>query len=626
MANGISSLSAKNTHDLWVESRKFQVGISRPTPTTIQLDISYPSDISVVDGAVIILKTIPLSYEDHPEDGRQYSGSTDFSTPVDYIQEPGSAQVIAFYSAALNAPLTGVADPITGRSSFQITVTNTVSNQLYYAGVYPSSNILQYYLFGVQSYPLEGSRIEKDSSTYTGNIPSFSTVPTAPTPSMVYYDTGLGVVQFWTGTTWIPTRSDAIMSGTYNPGTLGQTYFLTAGSILKVFDGTKWVTASAANFQVRNGATWLPLGNVSSGIKLPESPAAGDFFFDFTLGRAQYWDSASWIYPNSTNTLYVGGPTSPACINTIVAEPVEILPPYLGQLFYNTTQRVLNVWNGSTWVKANTDQPGTPSTDKIAIGTDGSYDERVRLIQIIKGELGWPTVCVELKEEHFNIAIDNALETYRQLCDHAYKMQYVLFTLLPDQQIYYMNDPVAGLDKVVNVSKIHRLNILGSNSLNWDSNIYFQTFLNQYYSAGYTDTLSIHLVHSLSEDFQRIFAGDVPFVWDEASRQMVIARRISRAEKVVLECTMERTEQELILDRYCKQFIQNFAIAECKMQLGMIRTKFSSGTPGAQGPINLNGELLVSEARQDLTELREQLLNYEFGGLVGKGNASFLCG
>jgi hypothetical protein len=62
------------------------------------------------------------------------------------------------------------------------------------------------------------------------------------------------------------------------------------------------------------------------------------------------------------------------------------------------------------------------------------------------------------------------------------------------------------------------------------------------------------------------------------------------------------------------------------MQLGMIRSKFSSGTPGAAGTINLNGELLISEARQDMTELKQSIIDLEFGGFIGKGNVSFLIG
>lgn len=624
----MADFNTRTTHDLWIDARKFELSLSRPTPTTLLLTISYPTVMTVAEGAVVLLHTRALNVSNYPEDGQRYTPSTNFSAPADTIEGVDGAKVVGFYSSILGTPLPGVADPTTGMSSFTITVTNTNPDVLYYAAVHASSNVLQYYPLGVQSYPLEASRIEKDSSTYTGNIPSLPEPPTSPSPGMVYHDQGLNIVQYWTGTQWIPTRTDSILSGPNNPGTVGQTYFFTGLNTLRVFDGVKWVDANSSNFQVRvAGPTWVPLGTQSSGVSLPTTAGPGDFFWNFTTQRGQLWDGNEWIFPSAVNTIFNRPPLTPACVGQVTLETDPLPTPFIGQLFYNTANKVLNVWTGSEWTQANTDQQGTPTTDKIAIGTDGSYDERVRLIKILKNQLGWPVQCVELKEEQFNIAIDNALDTYRHLCDGAYTRKFILFTLIEGQQVYYLNSAPDGTDKIVGVNKIHRLNILGANSLNWDSNIFFQTFLNQYYSAGYTDILSIHLVHGLSEDFQRIFAGDMMFQWDEPSRELLVTRRIARNEKVIIEAYCERTEQELVLDRHAKQFLQNWALAECKEQLGLIRSKFSSGTPGAQGPINLNGEMLISEARQDMTELREQLLNNEFGGGgIGHGNVSFLIG
>ena len=624
----MADFNTKTTHDLWIDARKFELSLSRPTPTTLLVTVSYPTVMTVAEGAVVLLHTKTLNVSNYPKDGERYTPSTDFDAPADTIEGADGARVIGFYSSILGTPLPGVADPTTVMSTFSITVTNTQPNVLYYAAVHASSNVLQYYPLGVQSYPLEASRIERDSSTYTGNIPSLPEAPTSPTTGMVYHDRGLNIVQYWTGSQWIPTRTDSILSGPNNPGTVGQTYFFTGLNTLRVFDGTKWVDANSSNFQVRvAGPTWVPLGQQASGVSLPPAASPGDFFWNFTTQRGQLWDGNEWIFPNAANTIFNRPPLTPACVGQVTLETDPLPSPFIGQLFYNTSNKVLNVWTGSEWKQANTDQQGTPTTDKTSIGTDGSYDERVRLIKILKNQLGWPVQCVELKEEQFNIAIDNALDTYRHLCDGAYTRKFILFTVIEGQQVYYLNSAPDGTDKIVGINKIHRLNILGANSLNWDSNIYFQTFLNQYYSAGYTDILSIHLVHGLSEDFQRIFAGDLMFQWDEPSRELLITRRIARNEKVIIEAYCERTEQELILDRYAKQFLQNWALAECKEQLGLIRSKFSSGTPGAQGPINLNGEMLISEARQDMTELREQLLNNEFGGGgINFGNTSFLIG
>lgn len=626
MANS-QDITARTTHDLWVEARQFTLDISRSTSNTITLTVTYPANTEIVDGLVLTMQDRSITGTNYPVDGTAYAASTNFAAPADRIGGNQGAVVIAFYSAILGNPIPSIYDAATNTNTLIVTVTGTDPSTLYYASVHACTNVLQYYPIGIQSYPLEASRVEKASASYTGNIPSLPETPTDPTPGMVYHDQGLNIVQYWTGSQWIPTRIDGILTGVSNPGLLGQTYYFSALSQLKIFNGAKWVVATPANLQVRvPGPSMVSIGQISAGTKLPDTPAPADFFYNFTTGRPQYWDGMAWIFPDKTNTVFLGPPVTPAFVEQMTVESTDLPAPYVGQLFYNTTTKILNVWNGSAWQQANTDQQGTASSDKISIGTDGSYDERLRLIKILKAQLGWPVQCVELKEEQFNVAIDNALDNYRMWSDGAYRQAYVLYTLIPDQQLYYLNSATDKTDHIVSVNKIHRLNILGANSLNWDSNVYFQTFLNQYYSSGYTDILSIHLMHGLSEDFNRIFAGDLLFQWNEASRELFVTRKISQPEKVILECMLERTEQEMMLDRWCKQFIQNWALAECKMQLGMIRSKYSSGTPGANGPINLNGEMLVSEARQDMTELKQGIIDLEYGGMIGLGNASFLIG
>lgn len=627
-----SEITAKTTHDLWVESREFSLEISRPTPTTIELTITRPAELSVVDGAVVLLHTEPISGDNYPTDGTQYVASSDFSAPAMTIEGPSGARVVAFYSGILGQPMpAGVVNAAAGTTSFSITITGTVATQIYYASIHGASNVLQYYPVGIQSYPLEGSRVEKGISAFAGSIPSLPTAPLSPAPNTVYHDQQLNLVQYWTGTTWVPTRSDAILSGTVNPGIAGQAYLMN-GSFLRVFDGTKWVHATSLNLQFKTSAsTWVPLGQVSATTIAPAAPVAGDFYWDYTTNRPQYWDGAAWVYPLSTpsNTIALfntGLTMIPAFISPMTLEYAELPNPYAGQLFYNMTTKELNAWTGTAWTKVNTDQEGTPTTDKIAIGNDGSYDERIRLIKVLKAQLGWPQLCVELQEEQFNIAIDNALDNFRMWCDGAYRMQYVMFQLLNGQQTYYLNNPVDRTDRIVGVSKIHRLNILGIETANGNDAIWSSGILTSYYSAATVDILSLHLLSSLSEEFQRIFAGDMTFLWDEPSRELLLTRRVNRNEKVILECTMERSEQEIMVDRWSKQFIQNWALAECKMQLGMIRSRYSSGTPGAAGTITQNGELLITEARQDMAELKQSALDYEWGGHVNQGNVSFLWG
>jgi hypothetical protein len=623
-----SDITAKTTHDLWIESRQFSIEISRPTPTTIELKVTRPNGLTTVDGVVVLLSKATINGTNYPDDGKQYVASTDWNVPGDTIEGPDGAHVVGFYSAILNSPMpAGVIDTVAKTTTFSITITNTQPTQIYYASVHGASNILQYYPVGIQSYPLEGSHVEKGVVSFAGSIPSLPEAPTSPSVGTVYHDLQLNLVQYWDGTSWIPSRSDTILTGNIDPGVIGQTYIYAAGS-LYVFSGVKWTVGSPTNLQFKiPGPAWVPFVKVSSNVVEPTAPAVGEVFHSYTTGRTTYWDGMNWVYANASNALFnTGSGLVPAFVLPTTVESSLLMDPYIGQLFYNTTTKALSAWTGSMWKKANTDQEGTPISDKIGVGNDGSYDERIRLIKVLKAQLGWPQSCIELAEEQFNVAIDNALDNYRMWCDAAYRLNYIMFPLVPNQQTYFLNNQTQKTDRIVNVMKIHRLNVLGIETANGNDAVWSSGILTSYYSAATVDILSLHLLSNLSEEFQRIFAGELTFLWDEPTRELFITRKVYRQEKVILECTMERSEQEIMVDRWSKQFIQNWALAECKEYLGMIRSRFSSGTPGAAGTITQNGELLLSEARQDMAELKQSALDYEWGGHIGMGNVSFLIG
>lgn len=56
--------------------------------------------------------------------------------------------------------------------------------------------------------------------------------------------------------------------------------------------------------------------------------------------------------------------------------------------------------------------------------------------------------------------------------------------------------------------------------------------------------------------------------------------------------------------------IREWALAECKYMLGRIRGKYTSGLPAAGGDRTLDGELLLSEAREDKERLEQKILDY----------------
>jgi hypothetical protein len=339
----------------------------------------------------------------------------------------------------------------------------------------------------------------------------------------------------------------------------------------------------------------------------PLNPMPGQVYFDENQKLVFVWDSANQQW----------APTSPSNVLTNTFDPVPGqvgLPvgyPALGDFFYNTAQKLLKCWDGSRWNSVETSS-GTPMYEKQDVGTDLTSFARVSMIDVLKKQFGWPVVCVELIEDHFHIAIDNALQELRHRTDSAYTKQYFFMQIQQFQDIYYLNDPSTGTDRIADVLKIHRLNLLGLVNFAPD-NIYAQQFLNQFYAPGVSyDLVSIHLIHAMSETFSLLFAGEVTFNWREASRQLNIYKKFGTPEKVLIETSCEKPEQELLQDRWVAQWIQQWARGACCMMLANIRGKYST-LPGPGGTLSMNASELMAEGQRLHEDCLRQIQDMEVG-------------
>lgn len=345
----------------------------------------------------------------------------------------------------------------------------------------------------------------------------------------------------------------------------------------------------------------------------PDNPVVGQNYFDENQKMVFFWDGSSWA-PTVANTVISGmsDPIPPFPVQT--SQSAQRFPPgypAAGDFFYNTQTKILKIWDGSKW-KAAESIKGQPMYDRQGVGTISTNTARANLIDILKKQMGYPVVCVELTDDHWNIAINNALQEFRRRADSAYTKQYFFVQIQPYQDVYYLNDPSYNTDKIVDVLKIHRLNMLGLVNFAPD-NIYAQQFLNQFYAPGVGyDLVSIHLIHSMSEIYSQLFAGDVAFNWREASREMKIYKKFSTAEKVLVEASCEKTEQELLVDRWCQQWIQQWAEAEAMMMLANIRGKFAS-LPGPGGGLQLNADAMRSEGQRLQEDCLRQIMDFEVG-------------
>lgn len=548
MALGVADAAGQ----LWQEGQDVSLNFSRSItdPTTGTLTWNIPANAQVYYGIVISAALKEINPSNYPTNGVRYTPSSNLAVGAanDML---GNAQVVAAIYGDTSA------------GAFVVGQTYSIS----------TLGTTNYVLVGAADNTLGRVFVATDVGTGTGTAKLVSITLTGLDPST-------------------------------------PAYYFSAHVASNIFS---YYTQGVYSYPETQQST-VYAGDMPKSYGPPANPVPGQVYFDETQKLVFVWDnvSSSWE------------PTSPSNCLSNNFDPVpgqRGLPvgyPALGDFFYNTTERRLKSWtpnaiapNYGAWSAVESEQ-GISMMDKQDVGTTLAPSARDNLIMVLKRQLGWPKVCVELDDGHFDIGVGNALSEIRRRTDSAYAKQYFFMQIQQFQDVYYLNDPSLGTDKIVDVIKIHRLNMLGLVNFAPD-NIYAQQFLNQFYAPGVSyDMVSIHLISAMSELFELLFAGNVAFNWREATREMKIYKKFGTPEKVLIECSCEKTEQELIGDRWISQWIQQWARSELMMMLGQIRGKYQN-LPGPGGGLALNGDMLMQEGIRLQEDCLRQIQDFEVG-------------
>jgi len=212
------------------------------------------------------------------------------------------------------------------------------------------------------------------------------------------------------------------------------------------------------------------------------------------------------------------------------------------------------------------------------------------------------------KRQQFNYAIDAAIESLRKRSGMAYKRGFYFMDIEPRRQQYQLTDKRNGMNKIVDVSKIHRVTSAFLSNAEGQG-VYGQLALQHLYQMGTFDLISYHLVSQYIETMEHLFASQITFSWNEDNRTLQIFKDLRRKERVLMEVTVERTEQAMLKDRFLKSWIEKYATSQCRLMLSEIRGKYAS-LPGAGGGVALNAGEQSARADSELLDLYEQIDDY----------------
>lgn len=403
-------------------------------------------------------------------------------------------------------------------------------------------------------------------------FPLFSSVDPYDMPEGTYWLDDDGVLWEWNGQEWIEVD--------------------VADKDLKPEEGFKWFNTSNGKLYEWNIDEWVPIKPFANVEFLPAAcPQRRKPALIFKV-RGVGCDDHIEIHPK------------PNGFFSKLSVPVRYGAPHKGQKLAS----------------------GNPMYEMLGVGDDGSPDERRELHNVIRELLGAPSTTIELSKSQIDTCIDNALKMLRKYSGHSYRRGFFFLDLKPNQQIYELKDTCVGFHTIVGVNAVHRLRSSFLHGAYSGHEIYGYAALKQLYTLGTFDILSFHLVASFIEELETIFATRITFQWVEKLRELRLYNSIQTGERVLIDAYVERTEQDLMIDRETSIWLQRWAIAEAKMALSQVRGKYQT-LPGPNGSTTLNSQELITQSEAEKAVLMDELEDPSMGNIMDAGlGAYFVLG
>ena len=246
-------------------------------------------------------------------------------------------------------------------------------------------------------------------------------------------------------------------------------------------------------------------------------------------------------------------------------------------------------------------------------GQSDSTKERNAVFDYVKAMLGDGMIEVELDPNHYEIALNRAITKFRQRSSNAVEESYMFLELIQDTNDYRLPN------EIVAVQSIFR-RAVGSRSGMGAGGTLFEPF-----NLAYTNTYLLSgsmmgglATYELFAGFQKLvgkmFGAFIEFKFNPTNHIMTILQRpFAQGEQVLLRTQNYRPDFVLLQDIYAKQWLYDYTLAVCKLQLGEARSKFGS-IAGPGSAITLNGTALLAAGKEEIVTLEKEINDMVPGG------------
>ena len=225
----------------------------------------------------------------------------------------------------------------------------------------------------------------------------------------------------------------------------------------------------------------------------------------------------------------------------------------------------------------------------------------------IMTQLGAPVVKVELTEGQVDEAIDSAVRIFSQW---GYTEEQMVFIARAKRAEYNLPEMIPEYLEVREViyspSQAESLLQGFFTDFSFDSRQFF------WYHSTYASMTDYAILNMYNEMYLRTIGNEGQ--WEVVGDKLILSPIPDRDVCVGITYTAFPKDIDIRRD----EWIRSWALSECKMILGRIRSKFSS-IPGPRGDISMDGDALITEAKEEQEKLRERLDEYIVPALFSTG-------
>lgn len=215
--------------------------------------------------------------------------------------------------------------------------------------------------------------------------------------------------------------------------------------------------------------------------------------------------------------------------------------------------------------------------------------------------LGAPLLKVELTQEHLD---DNVEDAKRWFAAKKGWRRFYSFDVNPNMSEYDLPRDVDVVLDVVFAYDPLDLSILAYPY--WLPPENNQIPYSVFNVAGSSSGLYSNYVQTLQfiETAKRTLSAEAD--WRQENHKLQLFPNPTRAGKAIVEYNSHQINPAFELNERDHGLLKRYALALAKQDLGRIRSKFDS-YPTAQGTVSMDGQALITEAREDLEKLDEEL-------------------